>query len=489
MASAGASCCRAMLSLRLELTTCRVIRVSRAGPTLASSQARGYGGFGRNETWCRRWWNIYRKGLSTGTRTFTPSLSPMLSKEQQHYKEARETTEAKVATESKVGAKESKGAKTAKDSKETKESQKQAKEKSSAIMPPGKEKISRERKMQHLQPRKTLLVICEKKVTVEYHRGLPRITVPLPSRPEKCMFTLKPITQTVGDFLDIIKQEDPAVIDANITSTNGVRMGATNRIETMLLDDFNLIINDKVYPVSPPPPIEKPKENLRQLQDLQCLINQLYETFNAREYHVEMERQVMLQLEEVRIELEPLEQQLMALDEAAVRRSTYASWGVLVFMAMQFGCLARLTWWEYSWDIMEPVTYFVTYATAMGCYIYYLLTRQEYMLPEVFNRERLIGLHKKAKKIGFDLQRYNQLKEESYELEMMLRLIRGPLHMQQCIVEQRRRERLAQCQKSSSSSSSSSSRSPSSSPSPSPDRSVHDDAKKSETAAASKNYP
>ncbi|OXU29810.1 hypothetical protein TSAR_004485 [Trichomalopsis sarcophagae] len=88
------------------------------------------------ETWCRRWWNISRKGLSTGTRTFTPSLSPMLLKEQQHYKEARETTEAKDATESKVGAKESKGAKTAKDSNETKESKKQAKEKSSAIMPP-----------------------------------------------------------------------------------------------------------------------------------------------------------------------------------------------------------------------------------------------------------------------------------------------------------------------------------------------------------------
>lgn len=36
-------------------------------------------------------------------------------------------------------------------------------------------------------------------------------------------------------------------------------MGASNRIETMLLDDFNLIINDKIYPVSPPMHIEAPK--------------------------------------------------------------------------------------------------------------------------------------------------------------------------------------------------------------------------------------
>jgi hypothetical protein len=54
---------------------------------------------------------------------------------------------------------------------------------------------------------------------VEYYRGLPRITVPLPSKKEKCMFTLKPITQTVGDFLIMIQQEDPAVVKANVTTT------------------------------------------------------------------------------------------------------------------------------------------------------------------------------------------------------------------------------------------------------------------------------
>lgn len=31
----------------------------------------------------------------------------------------------------------------------------------------------------------------------------------------------------------------------------------------------------------------------------------------------------------------------------------------LGFMTLQYGFLARLTWWEYSWDLMEPVTYFI----------------------------------------------------------------------------------------------------------------------------------
>lgn len=60
------------------------------------------------------------------------------------------------------------------------------------------------------------------------------------------------------------------------------------------------------------------------------------------------------------------------------RRTELMTWVGLGLMGVQFGILARLTWWEYSWDIMEPVTYFVTYGTAMAAYAYYCLTKQVY---------------------------------------------------------------------------------------------------------------
>lgn len=70
------------------------------------------------------------------------------------------------------------------------------------------------------------------------------------------------------------------------------------------------------------------------------------------------------------------------LGKKAERRTTWVLWGGMAYMATQFGILARLTWWEYSWDIMEPVTYFITYGTAMAMYAYFVLTRQ------VRNRDR-----------------------------------------------------------------------------------------------------
>ena len=58
----------------------------------------------------------------------------------------------------------------------------------------------------------------------------------------------------------------------------------------------------------------------------------------------------------------------------------YASWYnngyYCVAMSLQFGFFAQLTWGEYSWDIMEPVTYFTTCATLIGIYVYFALIRQ-----------------------------------------------------------------------------------------------------------------
>jgi len=50
------------------------------------------------------------------------------------------------------------------------------------------------------------------------------------------------------------------------------------------------------------------QEDLQKLGDAQALVSQLYEAFNVREYQVEMERSVLAELEDIRLQLVPLEQ-------------------------------------------------------------------------------------------------------------------------------------------------------------------------------------
>ncbi|XP_037044499.1 calcium uniporter protein, mitochondrial isoform X2 [Bradysia coprophila] len=266
-------------------------------------------------------------------------------------------------------------------------------------------------------------------VTVKYIRGLPHVTVPLPSRNEKCQFALRPVSHNVGDFLHMLRAEDKGIDRAAVLNNDGIRIAAACSIENLMDEDFWLHVNDKRYHVHPP---ERTKLNLEELSavgDVKALVAQLYEALHVGEHQIKKERELYTRLEKLNEQLGPYEQIKHEIADTSERRTSSLTWVGLGLMSVQFGILARLTWWEYSWDIMEPVTYFVTYGTAMAAYAYYCLTKQEYNLPDVKDRQYLITLHKKAKKKGFDIELYNQLKREVAEVEHDLRRLRDPLYV------------------------------------------------------------
>ncbi|KAG7262913.1 hypothetical protein CRUP_025747, partial [Coryphaenoides rupestris] len=199
-------------------------------------------------------------------------------------------------------------------------------------------------------------------VTVVYQNGLPVISVSLPSRRERCQFTLKPLSDS--QLLVVLA----CLLSVDCPLVDGARVASSTGIDILLLDDFKLVINDATHLVRPP----------RRVQ-------QLYTTLRIEEHQLGKERELIGRLEELNTQLGPLE---------------------------KFGILARLTWWEYSWDIMEPVTYFITYATAMAMYAYFVLTRQ--------------GL----KRTRFDVDKYNKLKGDIAEVELDLKRLRDPLQLQ-----------------------------------------------------------
>lgn len=67
---------------------------------------------------------------------------------------------------------------------------------------------------------------------VEVRDGLSVFTVPLPSRRENCEFTLKPVSQTVGDLLNYMTKEDGG-IDRAAVYTDGKSKGARSTPHTL----------------------------------------------------------------------------------------------------------------------------------------------------------------------------------------------------------------------------------------------------------------
>uniref|UniRef100_A0A8B9KC80 Calcium uniporter protein n=1 Tax=Astyanax mexicanus TaxID=7994 RepID=A0A8B9KC80_ASTMX len=210
---------------------------------------------------------------------------------------------------------------------------------------------------------------------------------------------------------------------------DGARIASSTGIDILLLDDFKLVINDTTHLVRPPRRELMAHEEAERLNDVKFLVQQLYTTLRIEEHQLSKERELIGRLEDLNSQLRPLEKVKEELSKKAERRTTWVLWGGMAYMATQFGILARLTWWEYSWDIMEPVTYFITYGTAMAMYAYFVLTRQEYIYPDARDRQYLLFFHKGVKRTRFDIEKYNQLKDAIAEAELDLKRLRDPLQL------------------------------------------------------------
>lgn len=89
-------------------------------------------------------------------------------------------------------------------------------------------------------------------VTVAFKSGFPVISIPLPSRRERCEFTLRPLSHTVKDFLQDLQAEDKGIERATVYNEDGSRISSSTGVDVLLQSNFKLVLNDDSYIVSVP---------------------------------------------------------------------------------------------------------------------------------------------------------------------------------------------------------------------------------------------
>ncbi|CAI9771444.1 unnamed protein product [Fraxinus pennsylvanica] len=106
-----------------------------------------------------------------------------------------------------------------------------------------------------------------------------------------------------------------------------------------------------------------------------------------------------------RKELAHLEKEKSIIDQKAhslVQRELYFGLGFLILQTLGF---MRLTFWELSWDVMEPICFFVTSAHFAIAYAFFLRTSQEPSFNGYFQRRLKVKQKKLMRIYNFDLER------------------------------------------------------------------------------------
>ncbi|XP_020526375.1 calcium uniporter protein 4, mitochondrial-like isoform X2 [Amborella trichopoda] len=124
--------------------------------------------------------------------------------------------------------------------------------------------------------------------------------------------------------------------------------------------------------------------------------------------------QIQQQMEEVlmrgttrseeRKELERLERELREIEGRAKKLAKRELWCGLGVVVVQSLGLFRLTFWDLSWDLMEPICFYLTSLYGLGAYALFMATSQEPSMEGLFSfrfNARRMALMRKH---NFDLQ-------------------------------------------------------------------------------------
>ncbi|KAM9957923.1 hypothetical protein ACTFIW_012899 [Dictyostelium discoideum] len=115
------------------------------------------------------------------------------------------------------------------------------------------------------------------------------------------------------------------------------------------------------------------------------------------------------EINSLRQKIQPLEEKKQVIDRKAHRRATAIIWTGLGYCFAQAAILARLTWWDLSWDIIEPVSYFLTFGSVLIGYTYFTMTKTEFTYEALNHRLFSKRQDKLFKRNNFPKEDYENL--------------------------------------------------------------------------------
>ncbi|KAK4370273.1 hypothetical protein RND71_009748 [Anisodus tanguticus] len=113
-----------------------------------------------------------------------------------------------------------------------------------------------------------------------------------------------------------------------------------------------------------------------------------------------------------KVYLHPNKEKKDKIDELAHKQVRRILWSGMGAGILQIGLFFRLTFWEFSWDVMEPIAFFGTTTGAIVGYAYFLFTSRDPTYQDLLKRLFCSRQRKLIKQNNFDIQRFVELQRK-----------------------------------------------------------------------------
>ncbi|CAF2152355.1 hypothetical protein HID58_002424 [Brassica napus] len=113
-----------------------------------------------------------------------------------------------------------------------------------------------------------------------------------------------------------------------------------------------------------------------------------------------------------KFEFDKLRRMKEEIDVLAHKQVRKILWCGLGYSVVQIGLFFRLTFWEFSWDVMEPITFFTTATGIIVGYGYFLMTSRDPTYQDFMKRLFLSRQRKLLKSRKFDVERFKELEKK-----------------------------------------------------------------------------
>ncbi|CAF0816892.1 unnamed protein product [Rotaria sp. Silwood1] len=265
-----------------------------------------------------------------------------------------------------------------------------------------------------------------------YSNSVLILSLKLPSRQETCRFHLDLQTATVGQLINEIKSEDTGIEHVHIYDEHGHLLAKSYSINSLMNSPFTIRLNQQRTFLFDPIKNIQIKENIIRQNKIdgpstEDTVAALYYALNAMNIYHNKYLELTNEANDLTIQLEQLEKVKNKLANICQRYVSRYIWYGLAGMSFQVGILAELTWDVYSWDIVEPISYFIAFGTAMSFYAFYLMTRSDFEIMTMTDRLFLRKFYSEAHHHSFDISLYNQLKNRLFIVHTDLARLRAPL--------------------------------------------------------------